>query len=62
MGRPRTRVGRVSPQRSDLASGPMKSDYGLGFRFHGAVNTPLRIEFAKSNEGLSLVFSTKAAF
>jgi hypothetical protein len=55
-------AGRVSAQRSDLASGPLKSDYGLGFRFHSDRNTPLRIEFAKSNEGLSLVFSTKAAF
>jgi len=55
-------AGRVSAQRSDLTSGPLKSDYGLGFRFHSALNTPLRIEFAKSNEGLALVFSSKAAF
>lgn len=55
-------AGRVSAQRSDLTSGPMKSDYGIGIRLHGAANTPLRIEFAKSNEGLALVFSSKAAF
>ncbi len=55
-------AGRVSAQRSDLTSGPLKSDYGLGFRLHSALNTPLRIEFAKSNEGLALVFSSKAAF
>jgi hypothetical protein len=57
-----TDAGRVSARRSDLASGPFKSDYGLGFRFHGPAATPLRIELAKSNEGLSLVFSSKAAF
>src|SRR3954469_20581613 len=55
-------AGRVSAVRSDLASGPMKSDYGAGVRLHGALATPLRIEFAKSNEGLALVFSSKAAF
>lgn len=55
-------AGRVAARRSDLTSGPLKSDYGLGFRFHSAANTPLRIELAKSNEGLRLVFSSKAAF
>jgi hypothetical protein len=55
-------AGRVSASRSDLTSGPLKSDYGLGFRFHSAANTPLRIELARSNEGLALVFSSKASF
>ena len=55
-------AGRVADRREDLTSGPLKSDYGLGFRLHGPAATPLRIEFAKSNEGLSLVFSSKAAF
>jgi surface antigen Omp85-like protein len=55
-------AGRVSARRSDLTSGPLKSDYGLGFRFHSAANTPLRIELARSNEGLALVFSSKASF
>ena len=55
-------AGRVAARRSDLTSDPLKSDYGLGFRFHGPIATPLRIEFAKSNEGLVIVFSAKAAF
>jgi Omp85 superfamily domain len=55
-------AGRVADRRSDLTEGPLKSDYGLGFRLHGALATPLRIEFARSNEGLALVFSSKAAF
>jgi hypothetical protein len=55
-------AGRVAARRSDLTDAPLKSDYGLGFRFHGPLATPLRIEFARSNEGLALVFSAKAAF
>jgi len=55
-------AGRVAAHRSDLTEAPLKSDYGLGFRFHGPLTTPLRIEFVHGNEGLSLVFSSKAAF
>lgn len=55
-------AGRVASNRSDLTAAPLKSDYGLGFRIHSGVATPLRIDFAKSNEGLQLVFSSKAAF
>ena len=40
----------------------MKKDYGLGFRLHSPIATPLRIELAKSNEGLALVFSSQASF
>jgi Omp85 superfamily domain len=55
-------AGRVADRRDDLTTAPLKSDYGIGFRLHGPMTTPLRIEFAKSNEGLALVFSSKAAF
>jgi len=55
-------AGRVADRRDDLTSSPLKSDYGVGFRIHSPLATPLRIEFAKSNEGLALVFSSKAAF
>ena len=55
-------AGRVTDRREDLTSGPLKSDYGLGFRLHGPAATPLRIDFARSNEGLAIVFSSKAAF
>ena len=40
----------------------LKSDFGIGFRLHGPAATPLRIELAKSNEGLVIVFSSKASF
>ena len=55
-------AGRVAARRSDLTSAPLKSDYGVGFRFHGPLTTPLRVEFVGSNEGFNIVFSAKAAF
>ena len=55
-------AGRVASRRQDLTSAPLKSDYGVGFRLHGRVATPLRIEIAHGNEGFSLVFSSKAPF
>jgi hypothetical protein len=55
-------AGRVSSRRSDLASGRFADDYGIGFRLHGSLATPLRIEIARSSEGTRLVFSSKAAF
>ncbi len=55
-------AGKVTSHTSDLDLTDLKSDYGFGFRFHGPIATPLRIEFAKSNEGLQLVFSAKAPF
>lgn len=55
-------AGRVAARRGDLTDGPLKSDYGIGFRLHGLAVTPLRIELAKSNEGLGLVFASKASF
>jgi hypothetical protein len=55
-------AGRVASRVSDLTNTPLKSDYGLGFRFHGPITTPLRIEFVHSNEGFRIVFASKAAF
>ena len=50
-------AGKVTARASDLNDfHDMKKDYGLGFRLHGPLATPLRIELAKSNEGLALVF------
>jgi hypothetical protein len=55
-------AGKVTSRTSDLDFDGLKSDYGFGFRFHGPIATPLRIELARSNEGLVLVFSAKAPF
>jgi hypothetical protein len=55
-------AGKVTASRSDLDLDGLKSDFGIGFRLHGPAATPLRIEFAKSNEGLAIVFSAHATF
>ncbi|HYI91960.1 MAG TPA: BamA/TamA family outer membrane protein [Bryobacteraceae bacterium] len=55
-------AGKVTSRRSEINFARLKSDAGLGFRFHGPFSTPLRIDFAKSNEGFQIVFSANAAF
>jgi hypothetical protein len=55
-------AGTVAARRSDLTLKGMKSDVGIGFRFHGPVTTPLRIELAKGNEGFALGFSASQVF
>lgn len=55
-------AGKVTARPADLDLDHLKSDYGIGLRFHGAESTPLRIDIARSNEGLALVFAASAAF
>jgi hypothetical protein len=55
-------AGKVMARPKDISWDGLKSDFGLGFRFHGPAATPLRIELARSNEGLVIVFSSKAPF
>lgn len=55
-------AGKVTSRRSDLNLDGLKSDVGIGIRFHGPFSTPLRIEFAKGDEGPHIVFSGSAAF
>ena len=50
-------AGKVTSRRSDLDFHNLKSDVGIGARFHGPMATPLRIDLAVSNEGWRLVFS-----
>jgi len=52
----------VTAHTSDLSLDNLKNDYGFGIRLHGPLATPLRIDFAKSNEGLSIVWSASAVF
>jgi hypothetical protein len=40
----------------------LKDDFGFGLRFHGPFATPLRVELAKSREGLAFVFSAGPTF
>jgi hypothetical protein len=49
--------GKVTHRRSDLDFNGLKSDFGIGARFHGPTTTPLRIDFAVSNEGWRVVFA-----
>ena len=57
-----TDAGKVTSSRSDLDLDGLKTDYGVGFRLHGPFVTPLRVELARSNEGISIVFSSRATF
>ena len=55
-------AGKVTSRRSDLNLKSLKSDIGIGARFHGPFSTPLRLEFAVGNEGWNLVISSDAVF
>jgi hypothetical protein len=55
-------AGKVAARRTDLGLGDMKSDYGIGFRWHGPAATPLRIELTHGNEGFGLVFAASEVF
>jgi hypothetical protein len=55
-------TGKVTARTEDLNLSGLKHDYGFGVRFHGPISTPLRVELAKSPEGLVLVFSSSAVF
>ena len=55
-------TGKVGPRWDDLSLNGMKSNVGIGVRFHSPLATPLRIELAKGSEGFNLVFSGSAAF
>jgi len=55
-------AGKVAASRSDLDLSRMKTDFGVGFRWHGLARTPLRIELAKGSEGFSLVFAASEVF
>ena len=55
-------AGKVTAARSDLDLNRLRSDVGIGIRFHSVAATPLRVEIAKGNEGFVLVFAGSAAF
>jgi hypothetical protein len=55
-------TGKVTAHTSDLSFDGLKSNFGVGVRFHGPLTTPLRIEIAHGNEGLNIVFSSSSAF
>jgi hypothetical protein len=55
-------AGKVTSRRADLDLDGLKSDYGIGLRFHGPTTTVLRIETARGSDGWRMVFATSAAF
>jgi hypothetical protein len=55
-------AGKVAPYWDRLSLDGMKSDVGIGIRFHSPLATPLRIELAKGTGGMHLVFAGSAAF
>ena len=55
-------TGKVAPTRSELDFHDLKTDVGIGARFHGAAATMFRIELARGSEGTRLVFSGGPAF
>ena len=55
-------AGMVAPRFDALTLGSFVSDYGVGVRFHGPARTPLRVELARSVEGMRIIFAASAAF
>jgi hypothetical protein len=55
-------AGKVTARRNDLGFKGLKSDVGIGARFHGPFATPLRLDLAVSNEGWRLVFAGSPIF
>jgi hypothetical protein len=55
-------MGKVTSRWDDLSLNGLKSNVGVGVRFHSPFATPLRIELAHGREGLHLVFAGGAAF
>ena len=55
-------AGKVTSRRRDFSFKNLKSDVGIGIRFHGLIATPLRVDFAVGNEGWNIVISGSAVF
>lgn len=55
-------AGKVARERSDLDFDDLHTAYGIGFRIHGASVTPLRLDIARSNEGVRVHLTGGVAF
>jgi Omp85 superfamily domain len=55
-------AGKVASRREDLDFEGLKSDWGIGVRFHAPAFTILRVEAARGSEGWNIVFSGTAPF
>lgn len=55
-------TGMVAPRLDAITLGRFVNDYGIGIRFHSIGVTPLRVEYARGDEGGRIVFAGSAAF
>jgi outer membrane protein assembly factor BamA len=55
-------AGNVGATWDAVTSGGWKRDYGIGARIHTPAATALRIDLARGDEGMRLVFATSAPF
>ena len=55
-------AGKVASDRSGLDFSGLKTDYGIGVRFHGPTHTILRFDLARGDEGTRLVISAGPSF
>lgn len=55
-------AGKVESRRGDLDVDGLETAWGAGIRFHGPSYTALRLEVAKSREGLALIFAGGPSF
>jgi hypothetical protein len=55
-------AGKVTADRSDLNVKDLEPAYGVGVRFHAPSATVLRVDVAKTREGLGLVFTAGNIF
>ena len=55
-------TGKVTAHARDLTLDDLRHDAGFGLRFHGPAATPVRIDFARGNEGFHIVFAASASF
>ena len=55
-------AGRVAARRADLDLRGLRTNWGIGARFHGPSSTALRVEVAKGREGWAYIFTASPAF
>jgi hemolysin activation/secretion protein len=55
-------AGKVTNSKADLDFNHLKTDYGIGVRFHGPYTTAFRADVARGSEGTVVVFAGGPSF
>ena len=55
-------AGKVTRDRADLDFRGLRTNWGIGARFHGLDLTALRVELAKGQEGWAFIFAASPPF